>query len=387
MARKRSKKSGKAVLIAVVLVILIAIVIGAVRYIGTPAGEALLLDMGFGGKYTGVQRGLDGRIVQALLLAGVERKSVVIETKKIPGEKGRIAVVTVSAPQEISLIEVNSFITEAVAEGGGRVRSCSESAGGRIIEMEIGTRRHTTHTCIVKKRKVRKPAIDTEQPRLAIVVDDFGYFYNQLVREFLSLEIPITVTVIPGLKHSKKICDAAGEAGKEILCHLPMEPERGSYDGGEISLIRVEMSDKEIEKAVSGALETTPHVKGMNNHMGSRATADRRVMEAVLRVCRKRGLFFIDSMTTQRSAVREAAKKVRVATLSNDLFIDNEGEDRRENMGKIISIARRRGYAVGIVHVKRGTLDDIEWMIGESKRAGVKFVTISDMIAEQAKRR
>ena len=138
---------------------------------------------------------------------------------------------------------------------------------------------------------------------------------------------------------------------------------------------------------MKGALETTPHVKGMNNHMGSRATADGRVMAAVLKVCKKHGLFFIDSMTTQRSAVRDAARKARVATLSNDLFIDNKGEDRRENMGKIISIARRRGYAVAIVHVKRGTLEDLEWMIGEAKRAGVKFVTISDMLTEQANRR
>ncbi len=387
MAKKRSKKSGKAGAIVVVLAILIALSIGAVRYIQSPAGEALLLDVGFGGKYEIVQRDLDGRIVHALLMAGVERKSVIIETKKAPGEDGRIAVVTASAPQDISLFEVNSLITEAIVAGGGRVRSCSESSGGRVIEMEIGTRRHTTHTCIVKKRRVQKPPVDREQPRLSIIVDDFGYFYNQLVRDFLSLDIPITVTVIPGLKHSKKICEAAAEAGKEILCHLPMEPERGSYDGGEIPLIRVEMSDKEIEKAVSGALETTPHVKGMNNHMGSRATADGRVMEAVLKVCKKHGLFFIDSMTTQRSAVREAARKVRVATLSNDLFIDNKGEDRRENMGKIISIARRKGYAVGIVHVKSGTLEDLEWMIGEAKRAGVKFVTISDMLTEQANRR
>ena len=387
MAKKRSKKTSGLRPLAVVLVILIAVVIGAVRYIGTPAGDALLLDSGFDRKFTIVQRDLDSRIVQALLLAGVERKRVVIETKKTPGEEGRIAVVTASAPQEISLFEVNSLITEAVANGGGRVRSCRESAGGRVIEMEIGTRRHTTHTCIVKKRRARKPELDREQPRLSIIVDDFGYFYNQLVRDFLSIDIPITVTVIPGLKHSKRICEEAAEAGKEVLCHLPMEPERGGYDAGEIPLIRVEMSDKEIEKAVSGALETTPNVKGMNNHMGSRATADGRVMEAVLRVCRKRGLFFIDSMTTQRSAVREAAKKARVATVSNDLFIDNEGENRRENMGKIISIARRRGYAVGIVHVKRDTLKDLEWMIGEAKRAGVKFVTISDMIAEQANRR
>jgi polysaccharide deacetylase 2 family uncharacterized protein YibQ len=53
----------------------------------------------------------------------------------------------------------------------------------------------------------------------------------------------------------------------------------------------------------------------------------------------------------------------------------------------MISIAKRRGYAVGIMHVRRDTLKDLAWMIGEAEREGVKFVTVSDMIAEQASRR
>jgi polysaccharide deacetylase 2 family uncharacterized protein YibQ len=387
MAKKRSKKHGGLGVLAIVLVVLIAIVIGVVRYVRTPSGEALLLDIGFGGRYEGVQRELEECVVRALLLAGVERKAISVEAKKAPGEEGRIVIVTAHAPEGISLFEVNSLITEAVAERGGRVRSCSESASGRVIEMEIGTKRHVTHTCIVKKRKARAEVPAAAQPSLAIIVDDFGYFYNQLVRDFLSVRIPITVTVIPGLEHSGKICDAARVAGKETLCHLPMEPERDGYDAGEIPLIRAAMSAGEIERAVEKALETTPRVSGMNNHMGSLATADGRVMEAVLGVCRKRGIFFIDSMTTQRSVVRAAAEKARVPMLSNDLFIDNQGENRRENMGKMISIAKRRGYAVGIMHVRRDTLKDLAWMIGEAEREGVKFVTVSDMIAEQASRR
>ena len=384
MAKKRSKKTGRLGPVAVVMVVLIVIVIAAVRYLETPAGSALLLDAGFGSRYGRVQHEIEEGIVRALMVAGVERGDVSVEAKKAPGEGGRIAVITAYIPEQISLFEVNSLVTGAVTSRGGRVRACSENGSGRAIEMEIGTKRHTTHTCIIKRRRARVHIPEPEQPRLAVIVDDFGYFYNQLVRDFLSIEVPITVTVIPGLKHSKRICEAAREAGKDVLCHLPMEPERGGYDDGEIPLIRVDMSDGNIRTAVGGALETTPNVVGMNNHMGSKATADRRVMEAVLKVCKEKGLFFLDSMTTQRSAVREAAKRVGVPTISNDIFIDNEGEDRRENMGKMISIARRRGYAVGIMHVRRGTLEDLRWMVGEAERAGVKFVSVSGMIAEQA---
>jgi polysaccharide deacetylase 2 family uncharacterized protein YibQ len=387
MGKKRSKKQPRLGVLAVILVILIALGVAAVRYLGTPAGVAFLLDIGFDGRYESVQKDLDRRVVQALILAGVERRQITIETEKARDGRPPLVRIKVTVPNEASLVEMNALISESIMEAGGRVRSCAETAGGRVIEMEIGTKRNATHTCIIKKRRAPRTKEAPAAPVIALIVDDFGYFYNSLVKEFLTLEIPITLTVIPGLGYSKRICEAAANAGKEILCHLPMEPEKGGKDGGEIPIIRVEMKGEEIQRATERALQTTPGVIGMNNHMGSRATADREVMEYILEVCKHHGLFFIDSMTTQRSVVGETANRVGVPTLSNDLFIDNEGEDRRENMRKIISIARRKGYAVGILHVRSSTLKDLKWMVGEAERAGVKFVSVSDMIAGQTTRR
>ena len=118
----------------------------------------------------------------------------------------------------------------------------------------------------------------------------------------------------------------------------------------------------------------------MNNHMGSRATADRRVMKAVLDVCRRRGLLFFDSMTTPHSVVCEVAREEGVLTTSNDIFIDNSEEEIREKMHKILAIAARKGRAIGILHVRRKTLENLKWMIGEAKKRGVRFRTISECI-------
>jgi polysaccharide deacetylase 2 family uncharacterized protein YibQ len=386
-SKKRSKKGPKLGSLALTFVVLIALGVAAVRYVRTPAGVAFLLDAGFDGRYESVQKNLDRRIVQALILAGIERRNITIETERARDGRPPPALLRATVPDDISLIEVNALITESIAKAGGRVRSCAESNGGRVVEMEIGTRRHKTHNCIIKKRRTPREREEGAEPVIALIVDDFGYFYNSLVKEFLTLEIPLTLTVIPGLRHTKRICEAAVNAGKEILCHLPMEPEKGGGDGGEIPLIRVAMKGGEIRDTVEQALQATPGVIGMNNHMGSRATADRRVMENILEICKRHGLFFIDSMTTQRSVVGETAKRVGVPSLSNDLFIDNAGEDMRENMRKIISISRRKGYAVGIMHVKSATLKDLKWMIGEAERAGVKFVNVSDMIAGHSTRR
>ena len=40
--------------------------------------------------------------------------------------------------------------------------------------------------------------------------------------------------------------------------------------------LRVGMSADQVNSTLAGMLETVPHAAGVNNHEGSRATADRR---------------------------------------------------------------------------------------------------------------
>ncbi|MBN1165147.1 MAG: divergent polysaccharide deacetylase family protein, partial [Candidatus Krumholzibacteriota bacterium] len=293
------------------------------------------------------------------------------------------SVIRARVPAARSLIQVNAAITKEVESMGARVRAGVEKSGGRSLEMEIGTRRTVTHRCYFrrgggKRAEEKRSAVG---PVMAILVDDFGSFNNRLVKDFLALEASLTISVIPGLKYSGKICRQARDAGKEILCHLPMEPEGGGKEVGDIPLVRVAMKDKTIEDIVNKALRSTPGVVGMNNHQGSLATTDRRVMEAVLRVCRKRKLFFVDSKTTPRSVVVETALSLGVPSVGNDLFLDNRGEDTRENMKKLLSIAVRRGRVTGIMHVKQDSLEHLRWLIREAREQGVTLITISEMIA------
>ncbi len=379
---KKRERTGRLRLLALLLAVAIVCAVALVRYMETPRGKVFLLDLGFDGRYPQVRGELDAVIIEALAGAGVARKE--IEAAREGGGRAPegITVIRAVAPARVPLERINAEIDGAVTDIGAKVRSCREKRGGREIEMEIGTRRKITHRCyIITGRDDNKPAERRRDgPMIAIIVDDFGFFDNRLVREFLEIPVPVTVSVIPGLKHSRSICMKAREAGKEVICHLPMEPEKGAEDVGEIPLVRVTMSESEIEGIVEKALESTPGVTGMNNHMGSRATADRRVMDAVLKVCRKRKIFFVDSMTSSRSVVAEAAASAGVRSLGNDLFLDNRGEETRENMRKLISIAIRKGSVIGIMHARKKSLEDLRWLVDEARARGVEFVSISGML-------
>lgn len=382
MGKRKSRGSAGIVRMLVVLVVVFVAVFALLHFLDSERGRVFLLDIGFESRFEQVQHDLGDRIGGALLVAGIGRDAIEVERQGAERETHDIVQYRATVPKDASFIRINSAIDRAVREGGGRVRSCREIQGGRSIEFEIGTRRAVTHRCVIRKDRRLAPAglRRAGGPEIALIVDDFGYFFNRLVRGFLSLEIDFTISVIPGLRYSEKICGKAREAGKEALCHLPMEPETGSDDYGEIPLVRVGMETGEIKRVVRDALRSTPGVSGMNNHMGSRATTDRRVMKAVLDVCRDAGLYFIDSMTSPRSVVGEIARKEGVPSLGNDMFIDNRGEETRANMEKLLSIAARKGNALAIMHVRKDSLEDLRWFIGRAKREGVGFVTVSAMI-------
>ncbi|MBM7606437.1 polysaccharide deacetylase 2 family uncharacterized protein YibQ [Metabacillus crassostreae] len=163
----------------------------------------------------------------------------------------------------------------------------------------------------------------TLERQVAIVIDDLG---NNMkgTEEILSLQIPITVAVMPFLPTTKKDARLAHKNGHEVILHLPMEPISGKKSWLGPGAITTELSDKEIRKRVNDAIDEVPYAVGMNNHMGSKVTADKRVMRIILEVCKERNLYYLDSKTTGKSVVSDLAKELQVPYLENELFFDEQ---------------------------------------------------------------
>jgi len=158
--------------------------------------------------------------------------------------------------------------------------------------------------------------------KVAIVIDDFG---NNMKGTdlMLSLPIPLTAAVMPFLPSTKKDAKSAHEKGYEVIVHLPMEPRQGKASWLGPNAITTDLSDKEIRRRVLAAIDDVPYAIGINNHMGSKATADERVIRIVLSVCKERGLFFLDSKTNYRSIVSKIGNELGVPVIENKLFFDD----------------------------------------------------------------
>ncbi|AEI45001.1 divergent polysaccharide deacetylase family protein [Paenibacillus mucilaginosus] len=172
---------------------------------------------------------------------------------------------------------------------------------------------------------VISPVTHAEEPaqrRVAVVIDDFGNSMTGTEQMF-ELSIPFAAAVMPFLPSTKSDAEKAHSLGKEVLVHLPMEPRKGKASWLGPGAITTRLTDEEIRERVIAAIEDVPHAIGLNNHMGSRATADERVMRVVLEVCAERGLFFLDSRTTDKSVVRKLSKELGVKTAENHIFMDD----------------------------------------------------------------
>ncbi|MCA1319256.1 divergent polysaccharide deacetylase family protein [Bacillus tianshenii] len=162
---------------------------------------------------------------------------------------------------------------------------------------------------------------DEHDNRVAIVIDDFG---NDMkgTEEILHLPVKLTIAVMPFLSTTKKDAELAHKLGHEVILHLPMEPLKGKRSWLGPGAITTDLSNEEISKRVNAAIDEVPHAVGINNHMGSKATADERVMRIILGICKERHLYYLDSKTSRKSVVSKIATELSVPYLENELFFD-----------------------------------------------------------------
>ncbi len=212
---------------------------------------------------------------------------------------------------------------------------------------------------------------------VAIIFDDAGATLAQL-EPVLALGRAVTVAVLPGLPASTAVAERAGAAGVQVILHLPLEAEeseRALGPGG----VTTAMSDGASAAQVRAGLDGLPGVVGVSGHMGSRATADRRVMAAVLSVVRERGLFFVDSRTTIETVGAIVAREMGIPVAERAVFLDNEDDPAyiTAQVRRVIELARQRGSAVAIGHVQKQTAEVLRGLLSEFDRAGIVFVPVS----------
>jgi polysaccharide deacetylase 2 family uncharacterized protein YibQ len=222
----------------------------------------------------------------------------------------------------------------------------------------------------------------TGRGSISVVIDDVGNNIEEL-KPFLKFPGCITFAVLPLLRYSRESSRLIREAGKDVLLHLPMEAHNGTDPGP--GAILASLDPGTIEATLNADLESVPGAIGVNNHMGSKATADIGVMEVVLSSLKEKGLFFLDSRTTPETRVKEAAKLTDIPLLERSIFLDNEKtiEAVRAQFEKGLKIAEETGNCVLIGHLQNKIVLDVLWeFLPLMEKMSYKLITLKELTGE-----
>lgn len=217
-------------------------------------------------------------------------------------------------------------------------------------------------------------------PMIAVVIDDMGVDRKHTEKAML-LRAPLTLSFLTYAEDLDRWTEAAHKRGHELMLHVPMEPQGEKYDPGP-DVLEVGLNPEEIRRRLVWGLNRFDGFVGINNHMGSRFTADNVGMRVVMEELRKRGLLWLDSVTTEKSVGADMAKRFSVPTVSRNVFIDNDGNVAavKAQLVKAEAHARKHGIAIAIGHPREATIEALAaWLPGLEAR-GVMLVPITAIV-------
>ncbi len=310
-----------------------------------------------------------------------------------------------------------------------------------LLRVDIGVKGKPTHTLVFHRAEKTPPVVWGDRagpsawdllleqagaPVVALVIDDWGNSRTESTKGLLKLPAPLTMAILPNLPYSRQFYlkgtelvlpesgktanDDHGSVGRterlaagcfvelrlgkkktvvpdkrrEVMLHLPMQPQSYPETNPGANPLLVGMDSGEISRILDVALKNLPGVRGLNNHMGSAATSDQPTMATLMNILKKRDLFFVDSLTSSRSAAHGEALAAGVPTLRNRIFLDYNSESETTiaaNLEVVVRTARKNGFAVGIGHPHPATWRVLAREIPRLKKQGIIFVTVSEMLA------
>ena len=234
------------------------------------------------------------------------------------------------------------------------------------------------------RKGARKPVLPKkvvqEAGIVAIVLDDWGYNKRNLDALF-SLDQPVTISILPNLPFSKFIAQEAKKRNTEVILHLPLEAHDSSKRP-EKDTIYTNMNKKEILTRLQSAFDSVPYIKGVNNHMGSKATEDEGLMKLLFLQFKKKNLYFLDSLVTSKSICLNLASEVGIKFAERSVFLDNNNDIEyiKGQLRQLLSIAKQKKSAVGIGHDRPLTIKAIKQMQPDFQREAVRFVYLSELV-------
>lgn len=200
------------------------------------------------------------------------------------------------------------------------------------------------------KRKERPAGAEA---KLVIIIDDVSYARD--IKLIESTGLPLVMSFLPP---SSRHPDSAVLARNKsyYMVHLPLEAV--DYDSEEPNTLRIGDDEDTIAQRIRVLKKLYPNARYMNNHTGSKFSADFESMEKLLRVLKQEGIQFVDSRTTGKTKGPEASERIGMRYMGRDVFLDHQDgvANVKKQIAEAVEKAKKHGSAIAIGHPRPDTI-------------------------------
>ncbi len=253
------------------------------------------------------------------------------------------------------------------------------------IEFDFYKKDSKVYSLIINKKPEKLPEIQTNSSgKLSIIVDDMGRG-SSTSKEFLDLPPEINLSFLPELSNSITSASLAKRKGHVVMIHVPMETVGKRFKFKNEHGINTAMNAKQLESYMNRIIDLFPMATGINNHMGSKATQSEKTMLPVMRVIKRRNLFFVDSKTTSETLAYKLALKAGIKSAIRTIFLDNTDDEVaiKEMLEYASGAAKANGHSIAICHPHKNTLKAIKSFLKNYNKNDIMLVPITDLIHKE----
>ncbi|MCW8890203.1 MAG: divergent polysaccharide deacetylase family protein [Sedimenticola sp.] len=257
----------------------------------------------------------------------------------------------------------------------------------------MGSRSRPSLTCIIGILILLWSAVlqvhaagERPAPVIAIIIDDMGN-HGGWGEAALAIPGPVTYAFLPHTPHAYRLALSAHANDKEVMLHLPMQSHEGNPLGP--GALTLHMTESAFKRTLNENLQSIPHVKGLNNHMGSLLTRHPGAMTWLMQGLQAHpDLYFIDSRTTLETVGQAMANEYKVPNARRDVFLDNDRnpEAIARQFDQLVKRAKRQGYAIGIGHPYPETAKVLKEKLVNLQGLGIRLIPASEMVRHQRSR-
>ena len=214
------------------------------------------------------------------------------------------------------------------------------------------TQSHASGSADDLSKSPRKALPAGSRAKLAIIIDDVGT--DEQAQKIAALPVRVTPSIFPP-EYQRKDTRSLARGFEHYAIHLPMEASSAKNNS---ATLRVSDNYEKLRGVIAKLRADFPNAKFINNHTGSKFTADERAMQNLLRAMNEHGFLFIDSRTSPATKAKAAMKGLGMRYVHRDVFLDNQNSVAavRKKLREAVALAKKQGYAIAIGHPKSSTL-------------------------------